>query len=530
MLDKKFNRRNLLTKSGALIVGFSFAPAIASVLASAAPASASPVSNPALDPVLTIDDGSGDSWLVIDASGNTVVATVYSGKVELGTGVETALSQIVADELYLDFSQIVGFVQGDTSLTPNQGYTAGSNTIYVGGVQLRQAAATAFQQLLQLASQQIGVAVPSLRAQGGMIGVGHNLNKALTYAQVLGSQQIQIAADPNAPVRDPKSYAVVGQSVPRVDLPDKVFGTFSYVQDVVVPRMLYGRVVRPSGRNATLVGTSTLPSGLAGSPQVFKKGNFVGVVATDEWAAIQAANQLNVTWNPGPPLVATFDGTATARNGLISALQTPANIFDTRPVGTPTGNVASGLASAAKTLQSNYFTPYQMHAAIGPSCAVADVRSAPDPKTGIQATIWSGTQGVYQLQGAIAQLLGLSPSAVHVIYVEASGCYGHNGADDAAADAALLSQLAGAPVRVQWMRPDEHGWEPLGPAMVHSMQGGLDGNGNVTAWQHDLWTQAHSTRPGGIAGNLLAGQELGFAPQPDTAAGLEGTLVAGIAS
>ncbi len=196
MLDKKFNRRNLLTKSGALIVGFSFAPAIASVLASAAPASASPVSNPALDPVLTIDDGSGDSWLVIDASGNTVVATVYSGKVELGTGVETALSQIVADELYLDFSQIVGFVQGDTSLTPNQGYTAGSNTIYVGGVQLRQAAATAFQQLLQLASQQIGVAVPSLRAQGGMIGVGHNLNKALTYAQVLGSQQIQIAAEP----------------------------------------------------------------------------------------------------------------------------------------------------------------------------------------------------------------------------------------------------------------------------------------------------------------------------------------------
>ncbi len=211
--------------------------------------------------------------------------------------------------------------------------------------------------------------------------------------------------------------------------------------------------------------------------------------------------------------MATFDGTATARNGLISALQTPANIFDTRPVGTPTGNVASGLASAAKTLQATYFTPYQMHAAIGPSCAVADVRSAPDPKTGIQATIWSGTQGVYQLQGAIAQLLGLSPSAVHVIYVEASGCYGHNGADDAAADAALLSQLAGAPVRVQWMRPDEHGWEPLGPAMVHSMQGGLDGNGNVTAWQHELWTQAHSTRPGGNAGNLLAGQEAGFAPQ-----------------
>ena len=517
MLDKKFNRRNFLTKSGMLAVGFSFAPALASVLTSAAPASASPVSNPALDPVLTIDDGSGDSWLVIDASGNTVVVTVYSGKVELGTGVETALSQIVADELYLDFSQIVTFVQGDTSLTPNQGYTAGSNTIYAGGVQLRQAAATAFQQLLQLASQKIGVPPDALSASNGVIGIPHNntMTHTHSYAQLVGNQEIQMAADPSAPVRDPNSYIVVGQSVPRVDLPGKVFGTFSYVQDVVVPGMLHGRVVRPAGRNATYSGHVSLPTDLVGSPQVVVNQNFVGVVATDEWAAIQAAKQLNVTWNPGPPLAATDDGTATARNGLISALQDPANIFDTRPVGSA-GNATSALAGAAHPLGPvTYFTPYQMHAAIGPSCAVADVRSAPDPVTGIQATIWSGTQGVYQLQGAIAQLLGLDTSTVHVIYVEASGCYGHNGADDAAADAALLSQAVGAPVRVQWMRPDEHGWEPLGPAMVHAMQGGLDGNGNAVAVKHDLWTQAHSTRPGNRAGNLLAGQELGFPPQPD---------------
>jgi len=162
-----------------------------------------------------------------------------------------------------------------------------------------------------------------------------------------------------------------------------------------------------------------------------------------------------------------------------------------------------------------------MHAAIGPSCGVADVRNG-------QATIWSGTQGVYQLQGAIAKLLSLPVSAVHVIYVEASGCYGHNGADDAAADAALLSRGVGAPVRVQWMRPDEHGWEPLGAAMVHAMQGGLDARGNVVAWDHTLWTQTHSTRPGGLAGNLLAGQELGFAPQPNSPVGLGGGRNSGV--
>ncbi len=192
----------------------------------------------------------------------------------------------------------------------------------------------------------------------------------------------------------------------------------------------------------------------------------------------------------------------------MDALQNPANIFGTRPVRVLAMQLPLSLVPPT-TRQATYFTPYQMHASVGPSCGVADVRSAPDAN-GIQATIWSGTQGVYPLQGAIAQLLGISASAVHMVYVEASGCYGHNSADDAAADAAVISQKIGKPVRVQWMRQDEHGWEPLGPAMVHEMQGGLDSQGNVVAWEHTLWTQTHSTRPGGLAGNLLAGQELGF--------------------
>jgi CO/xanthine dehydrogenase Mo-binding subunit len=193
---------------------------------------------------------------------------------------------------------------------------------------------------------------------------------------------------------------------------------------------------------------------------------------------------------------------------------TTAEIYQSGTATKPVGDVDAALDGAATTLSADYFSPFQMHASVGPSCGVADVRSAPDPNTGIQATIWSGTQGVYLLQGAVAQLLGLPASAVHVVYAEAAGCYGHNGADDAAADAALISQLVGKPVRVQWMRQDEHGWEPLGPAMLHSMRGGLDASGNVVAWSHEAWTPTHNTRPGNNAGNLLAGQETGFLPPP----------------
>jgi nicotinate dehydrogenase subunit B len=501
MATKEISRRGFLTRAGALVVSFTFAPAVVRALISADPAQAS---------TTTGDTTQVDSWLAIGSDSHI---TVYCGKVELGTGVQTALIQIVAEELYLNpatyLSQIT-WVQGDTSLTPNQGYTAGSQTVQTGGVQLRQAAATAFQTLVTWAGSTS--AVLSLQGIYGPLVQSHGG----TFSTLVNTK---------VATKSPSTYTIVGQSVQRVDLPGKFTGQFTYVQDVVVPNMLHGRVVRPAGRNATLSGTPSLPAGLLGSPSVFTKGNFVGVVATDEWSAIQAASNLSVSWNPGAPLAATDDGTPATRNALISALQNPLNIDDSPPGGTilsppaPTGNVVTGLAGAATKLQATYFTPYHMHAAIGPSCAVASVLSAPDPVTGIQATIWSGTQGVTFLQGAIAQLLGLSTAAVHVIYVEASGCYGHNGADDAAADAALLSQLSGAPVRVQWMRPDEHGWEPLGSAMVHQMQGGLDANRNVLAWKHTLWTQTHNTRPGGLAGNLLAGQELGFLPQADAPVG-----------
>ena len=367
-----------------------------------------------------------------------------------------------------------------------------------------------------MASHAIGVPERTLRAQDGRIGIGPNLNRGLTYGQLIGEQQIELTTNPKVAVVNPSDYQVVGQPTPRVDLLAKFLAQFEYVHNVVVPGMLHARVVRPSGttadghpvalRNATLDSVdSTQAEAVPGYVQTVQKDNFVAVVASDEWAAIHAAQALVVTWRTGAPLI--------AQASLPGALQDPANLYQS---GTQVdiGDVDTALAGASTQLAASYFTPFQMHAAIGPSCGVAHVRTEPDPATGIQATIWSGTQGVYELQGAIAQMLNLPTTAVRVIYMEASGCYGHNGADDAAADAAFISSVVGSPVRVQWMRPDEHGWEPLGPAMAHSMKGGLDSNGNVVAWDHAVFTPTHNSRPDNNAGNLLAGQLLGFLPEP----------------
>ncbi|MGA7671883.1 MAG: molybdopterin cofactor-binding domain-containing protein [Nitrolancea sp.] len=483
------SRRKFLSRAGTLAVAFSLAPMLSRVPLSGASAADSP------------GDMGIDSWLVIGPDSSV---TIYSGKVELGTGVQTALTQIVAEELSVGFDQIT-FIQGDTTLTPgDQGYTAGSQTIQSEGPKLRVAAATAFQSLRSLAAQQIGVSTHALQARDGMIGIGHNLNRAISYGDLIGQQQIQLTSDSNVAVKSPRDYSLVGTPVARVDLPDKFTANFTYVQDVEVEGMLHGRVVRPAGRNATFVSLDdSAAKAVHGFVQLVQQGNFVGVVASDEWAAIQAAKVLKVTWDQGAPLAAEAD--------LPQALQDASNIYQSGLTTPETGNVDYAKSRADTVLDATYFTPFQMHASVGPSCAVADVRDTPDGN-GIQTTIWSGTQGVFPLRGALAELLGLETGAIHVVYVEASGCYGHNGADDVAADAALMSQAVGAPVRVQWMRQDEHGWEPLGPAMIHQMQGGLNNNGQVSFWEHEVWTPTHSTRPGGHAGNLLAGQEVGFLP------------------
>jgi CO/xanthine dehydrogenase Mo-binding subunit len=525
----RMTRRDFFEKlgKGSLVVGFSLSPVAASILAEKARAAS-------LDSSLTITTGPlqnaasppTDAWLTIDHQGKIAL---LSGKVELGTGTQTAFSQIVAEELYVDVSAIT-YVQGDTSQTPDQGTTAGSKSIQVQGPLVRRAAATAFQQLLSLASAYLGVSPGELVAKGGSIGIGAAMKRPTSYAKLFAGQQISLTSNSAAPLKAADNYTVVGQPVGRLDLFDKFTGKFSFVSDIVLPGMLHGRVVRndiaPSGavtskpKNAIfLTLDDSAARAVPGFVQTVQNQNFVGVVATTEWGAIQAARGVHVTWQSGPALVSN-----SSQANLQAALTSSANTYATSSQEV-VGNASSAFSTAPiKLADRKYYSPYHMHGSVGPCCAVASVTSEPDPDTGIQATVWSGTQGVYPLRQAVSDVLGLNDvSKVRVIYVEGAGCYGHNGADDVAVDAALMSQAVGAPVRVQWMRQDEHGWEPLGPAMAHTLNGALDAGGNVVSWSHEVWSPPHSSRPGG-GGSLLAGQEIGlFPPSLPTAPVNQGT-------
>jgi CO/xanthine dehydrogenase Mo-binding subunit len=483
---RAFTRRDFLQTGGALVVAFAWRqsgkrgdpPALQEAVAGARGTSGAS-SDPALDQL--------DSWLAVGADGSI---TLYSGKVELGTGVETALSQIVAEELDVPIGRVT-VIQGSTGLVPDQGYTAGSRTLQSGGVQIRQAAATARQALLALAAARLGAPASALAVRNGTVFAGA---RSVSYAELTGGRHFARAVDRAAPLKQPSAYTTVGRAVRRVELPAKVYGTHVYVHNVRVPGMLHGRVVRPTAIGATLGAIDDHAArAIPGVVDIVQRANFVGVVAVREENAIEAARALDVTWTPpATPLPSLHD--------MYDAMHTTAS---RERVLTSIGNVDAPLADGARQLQATYFTPYQSHGSIGPSCAVADVRDD-------EATVWSGTQGSYALRDALAELLGVAPERVRVVWTEASGCYGHNGADDAAADAALLSQAVHRPVRVQWSRADELGWDPKSPAMRMDVRGAVDARGRVVVWDYAVTTPTHSTRPGGHAGNLLAGQLLGL--------------------
>jgi nicotinate dehydrogenase subunit B len=432
-----------------------------------------------------------DSWLIVH-NDNTV--TVMTGKVELGTGVSTSLRQIVADELDFPFEKI-RWIQGDTANTVDQAPTFGSQTIKRGGGQLRQAAAEAKATLFSLAATRLGVPEEALTIANGVIAARDGFGKKLTFAEALGGHSFEREISGTIQAKSPSGYKLVGRPVPRVDIPGKITGAHVYLQNLRLPGMLHGRVIHPMSIDARLVKADPSSIGsLPGFVKVVVNENFVGVVCEREEQAIRAARELKLEWQaPSPPLPLMSELAETLR-------KIPSN---DRPAGSA-GDVDAAFATAAKTLSASYYWPYQLHASIGPSCAVADVKNG-------GATIWSATQGAHQLRPTIAQLLDIAAAEVRVIYTEASGCYGHNGADDAAAGAALLSQAVGRPVRVQWMRQDEHGWEPVGPAMAMEVRGGLDNDAKIVAWDFQSWTPTHSSRPNGSAGSLLAGQLTGKA-------------------
>ncbi len=477
-------RRNFLARTGGIVVAFALPGVAVAQTAPGAP------SAPEVNPVA----GSGlpatvDGWLAIDRAG---AVTVHFGKVELGTGIATAVSQIVADELDVPVGSVsVG--AADTSDTPDQGYTAGSASLSTGAIPVRQAAAEARLAVLDLAAAHFGVGADRLVTADGTVTVRGD-NRRATYAELVNGQALHRTIAKTTKVKDPDAYRVVGTSVQRVDLPGKVFGSFAYLQNIRLPGMLHGRVIRPMPFGATLASVDESSIADLKGVRVVKRDAFLGVVAPTEWTAIQAMRRLKVTWTGGglPPVT-----------DLAAAVRATPAISERAIVDT--GDISK---LGAGTVTATYVWPYQTHGSIGPSCGIADVRDG-------KATVWSSTQGIFFLRSALATLLGLPNAAVRVKYAEGSGCYGHNGSDDAAADAALLSQAVGAPVRVQWMRDQEQGWDPKGPAMVMTQSAALDSTGQkITAWRSDVWSPSHSTRPQGNAGNLLAGRLVNVAPAP----------------
>jgi nicotinate dehydrogenase subunit B len=488
-MNREITRRQFLKTTGALVVAFGLPVDVQAQTASALRTSGGPLPPNQLD-----------SWLIIQKDG---MVTVMTGKVELGTGVSTSLRQIVADELDYPFEKII-WIQGDTANTVDQAPTFGSQTIKRGGGQLRQAAAEAKATLVSLASNRLGIPVEALTVAQGVISANGNAKKKVTYVDLLGGLSFNREVTGKVKPKSPNDYKWVGKSVPRVDIPTKASGEHIYLQNFRLPGMLHGRVIRPAsvGAKLTRVDEDSIKD-VPGLVKTVAKGNFVGVVCEREEHAIRAARELKVVWQQAQALPAMSELSDVLRK-IPSEDRSPANI----------GDVDGAFGGAAKTFKATYQWPFQLHASMGPSCAVADVKSN-------EATIWSATQGSHQLRPTIAQLLGLSPANVRVIYVEAAGCYGHNAADDAAADAALLSQAVGKPVRVQWMRADEHSWAPVGPAMVMELRGGLDQQGNMVAWDFHGWTPTHSGRPNGSAGSLLAGSLAGMSSGKPNMSGAE---------
>src|SRR5437763_6015198 len=453
-----FSRRDLLKGGGALVIGFS-------IEGSALPASAArgDIAGPP-------DPNAIDSWIAVHAD-NT--ATVLLGKGEFGQGNTTGLLQIAGEELDLDMSQLK-WVALDTNVTPNQGATTSSSSIHRGGPQVRAAAAEARLALLALASTRLGVQTGSLTVSKGVVSIDGHPTRSVTYGELLGDKPFGIKFTGTAPQKPANRYKLVGTSVPRVDIPEKASGQYVYMQHVRVPDMLHGRIVRPRGQRAYGDGAKPLSideSSIKHIPgaRVVRKGDFVGVVAEREWDAVKAARALKVAWQES----ATLPGNANLFERMRGA-----KTADTVIAGW--GDAAKSFAHAAHVASATYYCPYQAHAPFAPNCALADV--GPNG-----ALVLSSTQDVYASRDMLAAVLGLPVDKVRVRYVEGSGTFGHSCYEDAAQAAAVMSQAVGKPVRVQFMRADEHGWDNYGPAHLAEVRAGIDANGKLVAYEYHGW-------------------------------------------
>lgn len=473
-------RRRLLAAAGSLTLAFSLGPVWAQGGGKGGKLPGSLDKEPWLD-----------AWIRIDADNRV---TVFTGKAELGQGIKTALLQVAAEELQIPPARL-RLVTADTARTPDEGYTAGSHSMQDSGTALRHAAAEVRTILAGRAAERFGVAPAALRLREG--GFEAPDGRRASYGELVAGKQLHLRAGGEAPLRPRAAHTVSGKSLPRVDIPAKVAGGRAYVQDLRLPGMVHARVVRPPAQAARLDDVDTARvARLPGVLKVVRDGRYLAVIADGEYRAVKAAMALagSARWSVPPSLP----------GAMPVAQQVRARPADPIPIlerGAPQGG---GTAVAA-----TYSRPWQLHASIGPSCAVAQLVDG-------AYTVWTHSQGVYPLREALAELLGVAKESIRCVHVEGSGCYGHNAADDVAADAALLARsFPGRPVRVQWMREEEHAWEPVGPAMLAEARASIGADGRIADWEYAVTSPSHNNRPG-KAGNLLAATHLArpFTPPP----------------
>jgi CO/xanthine dehydrogenase Mo-binding subunit len=474
------SRRNFVAGLGGITLAFTLAPGLAGA------------QQPARLPGSLNDNRMLDAWIRIGSDGN---ATIFTGKVELGQGIVTALAQIAAEELDLPLDR-VRMISGDTEQTPNEGVTAGSQSIENSGAALAAAGAQVRAILLDLAAERLGVDAATLRVADGVIAASDG--RRLTYAELAAAADLHREATVPARPKPAAARRIVGKPVARRDIPAKVTGVGAFVQDLRLPGMLHGRIVRPPGYGAKLEALDEARvKAIPGVVAVVRDGSFIGVVAEREEQAIKASLALaeSAKWKPGPPLP-----DAAGIYDLLLALPAEDRVVSEKQAPLPAG---------ARIVEATYRKPYMAHAAIGPSCAVAELRDG-------KMTVWTHSQGVFPLRGNLAMALKMPAEKIRCIHAEGPGCYGHNGADDAALDAALLARaVPGRPVRLQWMRSDEFLWEPFGPAMVMKARAALSPSGRIVDWNYELWSNTHSMRPsepGGV--NLLASWYLAEPQRP----------------
>jgi CO/xanthine dehydrogenase Mo-binding subunit len=442
-----------------------------------------PASSPRKLPGSLENNRSLDRWLRFNTDGTV---TIFPGKVEIGQGILTVLVQMVAEELDIALER-VRLAPADTSRSPNEGMTSGSRSIQESGIALRYAAAEARDLLLQRAAAKLGSSLEQLSVRNGTItarGGG-----SVAYWELAGDDLLAREATADVAPKAPEQHTVVGAAVPRLDIPAKITGMPSYVQDMELPGMLHGRIARPPGPGARLAALDAAEvQAMPGVTAVVRDGSFVGVIAEREEQAIRAQRRLarSAQWQERPTLPENSD---------------PRYLFGypshDEVISEKKDEAAAGRATTQ--LEAEYSRPHIAHASIGPSCAIAQFLHG-------KYTVWTHSQGIFPLRGDLARVLNIAAENIVVIHAEGAGCYGHNGADDAALDAVLLARaVPGRPVRVQWMREDEFAWEPYGSPMVVKMSAALDAQGSIASWTHDVWSHGHSSRPGVKAGvNLLA--------------------------